>query len=729
MTKQETQSLFDQITGVLEQKHIKQAIDLLRFSSSILQNWQLNEKLDQTEETYQSMLRYLSDGISDPERDKVHRNLIRSLYHIIDQLVFQIKMKDNPSLFYEKRRTLHLSVPETASQLIQSLETIDNELSLQNVLDNPDKNTQTCELESQKEELGRKIFALIWLGNSWTKDDKLLWNNVLNQQESDHLLALMITGLTLHLLEHFDEQRASLLFASAENENPEVRERALTGIVLFLRKYDKRLPLYPELTERLNQLAEDPAFLHRIRHIVLQFILSRDTEKITQKITTEVFPEMMQKIGQKMQERESLSDFGIADDDDKNPEWQNIIEESGVQDKLQEISELQMEGADVMHSSFIHLKHYPLFNEISNWFIPFYVPENVRDNDELLRLAKVLQRSTMLCNSDKFSFFLSLAFMPEKYRKMMINQFTAETDAHKEMVESELPDMSQKIDYRARQYIQDLYRFYKLHPRKSDFEDIFAAPVEFYQTPSIFQLIQNQDSLMAVGEHYFHRNYWKEAIEIFDKLLETDPNNDVLHQKKGYALQQSGHLDAALESYQKAELLNANHSWTIKKLAHLHRLLKNPQEALLYYKKAEQLNPNNLTIQFNIGRCLLESKEYEQALKQYFKVEYLANNKEKAWRAIAWISFLLRKYNQAADYYQRLIDGEPGVADYLNAGHVQLAMNQPKEAIHYYALSYQTAKQSLAEFTEMFQNDVPELIESGVNQDIIPLILDKVFYE
>ncbi|GHU72294.1 hypothetical protein FACS189413_15160 [Bacteroidia bacterium] len=729
MTKQEIQSLFDQITGALQQKHLKQAIDLLRSSSSQLQNWQLNEKLDPIEDTYRSMLHYLSGGISDPEREKVHRSLIRSLYQAADQLVFQMKTSNDPSLFYEKRRTLHLSVPETASQLIQSLETIDNELSLQNVLDNPDKNNQTYELESQKEDLGRKIFAHVWLGDTWTKDDKSLWSKVLKQQESEHLLALMITGLTLHILEHFDEQRASLLFASAESDHPEIRERALMGIVLFLRKYDKRLSLYPELTERLNLLSEDPAFLYRIRHIVLQFILSRDTEKITKKITTEVFPEMMQKIGRKMQEKETLSDFGVIDEDDKNPEWQNIVEEPGIQEKLQEISELQMEGADVMHSSFIHLKHYPLFNEISNWFVPFYVLDNVRDNDELLRLAKVLQRSTMLCNSDKFSFFLSIAFMPEKYRKMMINQFSAETDVYKEMMAAELPDPSKKIDHRARQYIQDLYRFYKLHPRKSDFEDVFAAPVEFYQVPSIFQLIQNQDSLMMIGEHYFHRNYWKEAIEIFDKLLETDPNNDVLHQKKGYALQQSGQLQAALEAYQKAELLNANHSWTIKKLAHLHRLLKNPQEALLYYKKAEQLNPDNLTIQFNIGRCLLESKEYEQALKQYFKVEYLAKNKEKAWRAIAWISFLLQKYNQAADYFQRLIDNEPNAADYLNAGHVQLAMNQPKEAIRYYTLSYQMAKQSPAEFTELFQNDVPELIEAGVNQEIFPLILDNVFYE
>ncbi|MDR1683646.1 MAG: tetratricopeptide repeat protein [Candidatus Symbiothrix sp.] len=730
MIKQETQSLFDQITGALERKHIKQAIDLLRSVSSQLQIWQLNDRLDSTAETYQSMLRYFSEGFADPERDKVHCNLIRSLYHIVDELVFQIKTKNNPSLFYEKRRTLSLFVTETTEELLQSLEAIDNELSLLNLLDNPDKNSHSYELESKKEILCRKIFALVWLGNAWTKDDKSLWENIITaQQSSDHLLALIITGLTLHLLEHFDKQRAVLLFASAESDNAEIRERALTGIVLFLRKYEKRLPVYPELVERLNQLAEDPSFSYRIRHILQQFILSRDTEKITRKITTEVIPEMMQKIGRRMREKENWEDFGIADDDDKNPEWQNMIEESGMQEKLQEISEWQMEGADVMHSSFIHLKNYSFFNEISNWFVPFYVPDNNIDDTDLLRLASVLKESRLLCNSDKFSFYLSIAKMPEKYRKMMISQFSSETNAHKEMIDSELADKSKQIDYRMRQYIQDLYRFYKLHPRRGDVEDIFAAPIEFYQVPSIFKIIQGADSLMVIGEYYFHRNYWKEAIDIFDHLLISDPNNDVLHQKKAYSLQQSGQLEAALDAYLKAELLNANHSWTIKKLAHLHRVLKNPQEALHYYKKAEQQSPDNLTLQFNIGHCLLELKEYEPALKQYFKVEYLTENKEKAWRAIAWTSFLLRKYDQAADYFQRLIDSQPDATDYLNAGHVQLAMNRPKDAIHWYALSFQMSKQLPAEFIEMFENDLPELIESGVNPKIIPLVLDKVFYE
>jgi tetratricopeptide (TPR) repeat protein len=519
------------------------------------------------------------------------------------------------------------------------------------------------------------------------------------------------------------------MFEAAQNKNEDGRERALTGMVLFLRKYDYRLPVYPALIERLNQLAEDPKLIRKIRHILLQFILSRETERITHKINAELIPELMKKMGSKENLQMKLSDW-MADAglDEKNPEWQTIIEKSGLQDQFRELSELQMEGADVMHSSFIHLKNYPFFNEPSNWFVPFTVPSGGIEDKEMARLAEALAASTLLCNSDKYSFYLSISQMPENYRKMMIGQFSAESDAVKEIQKEELPDASKIIDYRARQYIQDLYRFYKLHPRKSDFEDIFELQPEFYKVPSINRLISDHESLLMIGESYFNKNYFEEANDIFDMLLQTDPDNDVLYQKKGYGLQMMNKLEEALSAYQKAELLNANHSWTIKKLAHLHRILKNPKEALLYYKKAEQWNPDNLAIQLSIGHCHLELKEYEQALKYYFKVEYLTKNKEKAWRPIAWASFRMGKYRQAADYFNKLIESEPNPTDYLNAGHVQLALGSTKEAIRLYRLSLEAGKQSPADFADVFANDIPDLIEAGVLRENIPFIRDCVFY-
>ena len=335
----------------------------------------------------------------------------------------------------------------------------------------------------------------------------------------------------------------------------------------------------------------------------------------------------------------------------------------------------------------------------------------------------------MLCNSDKYSLYLSISQMPENYRKMMTGQFSAENAAMKDMQKDELNDPSKKISSQTRQYIQDLYRFYKLHPKRKDFEDIFETAPEFYKISSIHQLIADNESWFVIGEYYFNKNYFTEAADIFSNLLSTEKKKDILYQKIGYCHQMQGNIDEALKNYQKAELLNANNSWIIKRLAYCHRILKNHEEALHYYKKAEQLSPDNLSIQLNIGHCYLELKEYDQALKCYFKVEYLTKNKEKAWRAISWCSFLVKKFDQATNYSNQIIQNNPNSTDYLNAGHIQIATGNIKAAIQLYRTSWETSNYSHTEFMEIFANDIPELINAGIKEEEIPLILDGIMYE
>ena len=252
---------------------------------------------------------------------------------------------------------------------------------------------------------------------------------------------------------------------------------------------------------------------------------------------------------------------------------------------------------------------------------------------------------------------------------------------------------------------------------------------EFYQTPSIAGFISDSESLTVIGEYYFQRNYFEEAADVFNMLLlRKDASHETLLQKKGYCLQMTGKLEDALDNYLKAELLNANNSWTIKKIAYCYRALKQFREALSYYRKAEQLHPDNLSVQLSIGHCYLELKNYSEALKYYFKVEYLADNREKAWRPIAWCSFLTGKYGQAADYYKKIIDSNPNDIDYLNAGHTCLAMGNNREALKLYRSALTGSGNSFEKFMESFTADIPDLLNAGVKAGDIPVILDSLVY-
>jgi len=720
MTKQELQNYCRRIDNSLEQKRLKETFDILTLLLSKQPNWQLNEKLTELEDTYKTMLSYLTEGVNDPGREKVFNDLLRAVYQAADSI--RLLYKKNFDSENKQERSLNL---------ISLLEEITGKIALLDLLDEEEKSQDLIDLEKQKELMIRSVFYNIGSSEQWHINTKEQWSQVLKSKLTPPTLSnLIVTALTLNLLESFDEQKALLLFDAAENEDEEIKQRALTGIILFLRLYDRRLHLYPAINSRLQHLAENPLFIQHIRHLVLQFILCRETEKITKKIKEEILPEMM-KISPKLNSKIKLEDLMSQDSgmEDKNPEWQELIKGSGLEDKLQEFSELQMEGADVMHSSFTHLKNYPFFNEVSNWFLPFSVPAEFLDNQEMIKLAETLSASKMMCNSDKYSFYYSIATMPESYRKMMIGQFSAEASSIQEMLKEDAINDSKKINPAARQYIQDLYRFYKLHPKKKDFEDIFEATPEFYQVPSIAQLIGDKENLFIIGEFYFNKNYFVEAVDIYSQLLKEDPNNHILYQKKGYCLQMQGRLQEALDIYLKAELFDASNPWIIKKLAYCYRTLKQPEEALLYYKKAEQFNPDNLFALLNIGHCHLELKNYDEALKYYFKVEYMEKNKQKAWRPIAWCSFLIHKHEQAMDYFYKIIDSNPNATDYLNAGHTQLAMGNIKEAVRLYGLSLKHPDNSLDKFIESFANDISDIVQAGVNEQDISFILDRIMYD
>jgi tetratricopeptide (TPR) repeat protein len=319
--------------------------------------------------------------------------------------------------------------------------------------------------------------------------------------------------------------------------------------------------------------------------------------------------------------------------------------------------------------------------------------------------------------------------MADSNKEMMPGNFSGDASAIREMLQEEMPDNpTGKIHPVARQYIQDLYRFFKLFHRYQDFDDIFEIKPEFYQIPAIARFISDEESQTIIGEYYFQRNHFTEAAEIFDWLLQVNPNNDTLLQKKGYCLQMLGKLEEALEEYLKAELLNSNHSWTIKKIAWCYRALKQPQNALDYYRKIAALNPDNLSAQLHIGHCYLELKNYSEALKCYFKVEYLSKNKEKALRPIAWCSFLTGKYKEATDYYTEILKNNPNAVDYLNAGHVCLAMGNNKEALKLYRQALNALDNSYEKFIESFTPDIPDLLQAGVKQENIPILLDCLMY-
>ncbi|MDA3897582.1 MAG: tetratricopeptide repeat protein [Desulfobacteraceae bacterium] len=676
------------------------------------------------------MLRYTVEGIADPERQEIYNHLVTDIFQLSDEIFLSLYSRLGEGLFFE---ALRKHQEDADSALSENMEKYRHEM---------DRSLLMADEEVPSDAMNegvREIFELLLTQSQLYKTEAPTITHIFTEgslpwpQQS-----LLVSAVTVHLLHHFNEQAILLLFKLMAHPNQEVCQRALVGLFLVMYKYDERLPLYPQIGKQLNRLKEKHAHSDALRNIVIQIMRTSETEKLARKLTDEILPEVA-RIHPNLRDRLDLDNIiGDGFKEGKNPDWEDIFSDSPeLMGKLEEFSRLQMEGADLFLSTFRMLKQFPFFNHTENWFMPFPWPNPIVD--DILKnesgpfknpdLIKGMAQSGILCNSDKYSLILSIPQMPAAQKEMMGQMFMAEMGAINEIEKSdELIDADKKALAISNQYIQDLYRFFRVHPRRSDFQDPFATPLDFHNCHFIEELFPDEDFLRKLGAYLFEKDRFKEALEAFTNLSKKTSLSMQILQKQAFCHQQINRYDQALDLYLQADLFDHSQVWNLKKIALCYRYLKNPEKALEYYLEAEKTAPDNLHTQVSIGHCLLELKNYEQALKYYFKVEYLDPGNQKVWRPIVWCALALGKFDQAEKYSHKLLDKKPTQHDYMNMGHITWCQSNRQAALEWYQRCVTFPGHSFKAFLESFNNDKEMLINHKVEETDIPIMLDQLRY-
>ena len=716
----------------LQKKHLQKAISQLQILSKELQDWHIDEQLGEVERAYRFMVQYMLDGIVDPNREQIYKHLLATTYEITNAVCEKLLARDATTLYFGKKRYIANS-NKSLAQLFHALDNSVSELSLCELM----PEAQTLKQKRKTVELlAGNLFDHVWVNYPATSEDYATLHEALQPGHlPDAIAALLISALMLNLIHAFDPDKAEILIDTYHNHpGQEVQIRAIVALMLVMVRHNNIIPLYDKLHTRIEMLYDEPQFKTDAKSILFQLVRSRDTEKIARKLTEEVMPKMMKlspSLYKKIKEDDAVGDIEALE---QNPEWQEIIEQSGITDELKKLNELQMEGADVLMSTFAHLKSFPFFNEPANWFMPFITNHtevtSVIDNQEWgKQFAEMILSSGFMCNSDKYSLCLSLSQMPMQQRQMMASQFSSQNQALMEQAKAELRQKSIERESISNRYIQDLYRFFNLHPHRSEFKNLLATPTPTLLQSEYFTPLMHDDKfLQLLGEYFFKNQNYRDALYIYNLLANNEFTNSELYQKMGYCHQSLGEYQLALENYLRADLIKPNHVWTLRRIATCYRNTKKTELALQYFMRAEELSPDNLSVNLNIGHCHLEQNNYDEALKYYFKVDFLDTKGTKARRPIAWCSFLAGKIDQAARYYQKIIDDSPTPLDFMNAGHVALAQNQMQHAISLYVRSIKSDNNNIENFTTNFTQDIPDLIKANINPNDIPIIYDQVIY-
>ncbi len=737
MQKKEIEKTYNNICKLIKKNRMADASLLLRrFISDSKKEYQ-HAELDKLQDNYGNLLRHSFGDVADPERDKVYAYLQRNMLELADKLKEMLLMDEGSGNTMQLKRTLSKEKKTERTEAMQLLErlTFDDELAglLKDI-----KVQDTGEAQDRAKALA-SIFNIIWLTDTYADEEINLLQSACDSQKLPwHDKALIVSALTLSLLRYFDANKFLILFNFVEKQQVFVWERALVGLFIGFLKYNDRYALYPVLQEKTKALQSFPQIENHIEAILIQFAKSRETEKVKKKWDEEILPEML-KMRPRLEKKLDLDNlFADFPEEDKNPDWETVFEDApDLLNKLQEMTEMQMDGMDVFISAFSQLKHFPFFREIGNWFVPFYMENpgiqsvvKTPEGPDLSPLFEKLENTYFMCNSDKYSFCFNLSMVPEQQKTMMMNILNAEMENISEIEKDQdlLSGMARSKSIYT-QFFQDLYRFYKLHPWRNEFDDIFNMDMDIYETCFANQLVSHGKTIRNIAELFFDKHFYTDALGIFLSILEKDKSNIELFEKIAFCHEKTGNLKEAYTYYQKADLIETGRLWIIKKLAYCCKYLNKWEEALMYYRQAEQLDAEDMRTQANIGQCLIHIEKYKEALDYFFKLEVLAPENEKIRRPLAWCSFLLGKFDTARDYLERLLANDPSNKhDLLNLGHVLWCLNKPGDAFIMYKKSILVWK-SIKDFESSYNEDRKHLLSHEIKAIDTDLMLDYLKLE
>ena len=702
-------------------------------------SYELKEELQQAKQTYETMLRYMVRGVDDPNSATIYSQLKQKAYSISDRanrlIRFEKMSSDRYSITQKQLKE------ESLDTILMALETQDTairreekETERENIREH-----ELTELRNSREHTLTSMFENVWTSGLWRKSDYESALAIINSDSiSVPAKALLISAATLALMEMFDERKIMLLFDAYLSTELEVSQRSLVGIILIMRMYAERLSQFPEIGSRFSLYTEDPKFVQDFFRILMQLLYSKMTDSIDSKMRNDIIPSLLQS-GKFKQ-----TQYGIQEIDDymtkngENPEWHHTKNDEKAQEKIQEMAELQMDGADVYMSSFVHMKSYPFFRQISHWFMPFdtenpLVAESMKKISGGSNFLSSLLFIAPFCHSDRYSLCFMMESIGSMGQDMMMKNLSNEMSG--EEMDEHLKEMKQrkaKANEVSRFYIFDLYRFFNSYPYHPQFQNPFKKdePSFSLDLPAFKSLLKYEDEVISLAEFFMRKGLYDEALDMFKQLepKEREEYADIW-QKMGFCEQKLQHITSAFTYYQVAYNLNPNSDWTLKHLANAAFLSENYEDAEAYYDTLLDNDADNLKLIARKVGCLMKMHQYEDAKPLLYKSTYLDETSTEAKNNLAFCQLMLKQTAKAIEIYSSLANQNPQSDEALfNLASAHFVDGNLIEAYQVYRRAYLILNQTdkAKSLKKQFVDLAKELKQIGIDPKRVEMMYDAV---
>lgn len=724
-----TDEVFEQLTAeahkALQANHLHDALYLINMLLKDLQIPEVITKGEQLEDGYQHMLRFIAQAGLDEQAAEVHADMSQKAYALLVFAERQYRLNKNKSAYARTALALAETV-NSFQHIYQSFIEIASETK-------------------EREEALDKLFLAIWTSINFTKEDTKFVRSLLdfcNETED----CIIISALTLSLMEYLDPEKLNLLTDALANECDKVRIRAAAGISFVALQHSNEIQIYRKAVASLQETLSGNDDIQQLFIDANQaYILCLQSEQAHKRLQKEILPNIM-KLSSDLHDKMGFEDLHelLSDEEESALKPNNNKERDSLRKSVQKMFDMEQEGLDLHVGNIIVMRNHEFFKSLPHWLLPFdstrtEVKELCDNKDESADLVGSLMEAMGhgYCDTDRYGLlFLMNKSLPKDMRKNLAEHIQVNIqDADGNPISFDPKKIKEilPVDNRqlTRRYMQQLYRVWTKSNFEKEWKKNFEYKVDWLNNSILFSVYKNNTAgLRMLADTLLKYEYYAEAESYLQQLIKLEGSDAETLRSAAYCKQKLGQYGTALTLYSQADMLQPEHVWTLMQMQLCYARLEKHEQRLDCLLQIEQLQPDNSKVITETGLCLIQMRRWQEAAQRFYRLEYEEYSIIPAQRAIAWCSLNQGKTEAAQRYYEKLLSSSSATwQDYLNAGHTAWIAGNTKDAVekyHGYIKRYLTDDPKITDAMTPFLNDTNLLLSLGKKQGEIDIMHDLV---
>ena len=683
-------------------------------------------EFDSIRNDYRLMVDYMGRGYADSQREALYSTLLQRLYRVAANLEISWRCKNIGAYIDAFRVSAHLNMSHDFIRTV--LETFVSDVAMLSLQPESTRKQRQTEIYDRHQQFVNRLFNALWTSCQWTEEDCVFYTDLLlsptvvsgDQQ-------IIASAISLGAMNQFDINKFKTLVSVYRRASDEyVRQRALVGWVLSV---FEGMDIFAEQGAVVRELCSDSSITRELLTLQIQFFYSQDAEKDNDKIQHDIMPDIMRnsnlavgRLGIIEKEEDALENILHQDAEDRRMEQ--------MEEKVRKMMDMQKQGSDIYFGGFRQMKRFPFFNEVVNWFTPFYlehpalrpVMRNFGDSNFL----RILMDKGNFCESDKYSFALALEHiinqLPENMKEVMESE-----DVLGPLAATEAPQDAVSI---RRTYLQDLYRFFRLYRSSGDFINPFEdngkgdfVADTFFFTYRIFMGTGLDDVKLRLALHLYKHHQFTRLTELLATFQSSDPRYSIL---LGYTNIEAGRSETSYHFFDEALKSEPDNQWALRGKARAALDSEDYSTAEEVYARLLELNPEHKGYTVNHCVALLKLGRAGEVREELFRLDYQYPEDMNVKRVLAWAMLSDRSLDKASQLYDRLLAATPVHEDYLNAGYCQWALGNIQHAAGLFREWMSKSGNGRARLLEEFRSDADILSTYDITDTDCFLMLSLV---